>query len=154
HLDPETAQIHAVSDPLPTILEGIPLDVRQISLKTGRPDFMLNPTSCDPFSITGLVTSDQNQGASVASPFQVGGCADLAYKPKLSIRLKGATKRTGHPALTAVVNFKAGQANARWAQVTLPRSEFLDQAHIGTVCTRVQFAADQCPAASVYGRAK
>jgi hypothetical protein len=35
--------------------------------------------------------------------------------------------------------------------VALPHSEFLDQGHIGTVCTRVQFAANACPAASIYG---
>jgi uncharacterized repeat protein (TIGR01451 family) len=154
HLDPETAQIRAESDPLPAILEGIPLDIRQISLKMGRPDFTLNPTSCDPAAINAVVTSVLAQSAALTSPFQVGGCADLAFKPKLSISLEGQTKRTGHPALTAVATFKAGQANTKRVQVTLPRSEFLDQAHIGTVCTRVQFAADQCPAASVYGKAK
>jgi hypothetical protein len=152
-LNPETAVIHAVSDPLPTILEGIPLDVRQVSLKMAKPEFTLNPTNCDPMSIASTLTSAQGQSAALTSPFQVGGCNSLAFKPKLSIRLKGQTKRTGHPALTAIATFTKGQANTKLAQVTLPRSEFLDQAHIGTVCTRVQFAADQCPAASVYGEA-
>jgi hypothetical protein len=154
YLDPETAQIHAVSDPLPQILEGIPLDVRSVSLKMGRPSFTLNPTSCDPMQIKGTITSPFGQALGVSSPFQVGGCNELAFKPKLQISLKGQTKRTGHPALIAVASFRAGDANTRFAQVTLPRSEFLDQAHIGTVCTRVQFAANQCPAASVYGEAE
>jgi hypothetical protein len=154
HLDPETAVIHATSDPLPQILEGIPLDVRTISLTMGRPDFTLNPTSCDPMQVTGLVTSAFGNALGVSNPFQVGGCNELGFKPKLAIRLKGQTKRTGHPALTAVASFRAGDANTKFAQVTLPRSEFLDQAHIGTVCTRVQFKASQCPAASVYGEAE
>jgi hypothetical protein len=153
HLDPETAVIHAVSDPLPQILDGIPLDVRSVSLEMGKPDFTLNPTNCDPMSIKGTLTSALGQSAALSSPFQVGGCDALAFKPKLAIRLKGATKRTGHPALTAVADFTKGQANTKRVEVTLPRSEFLDQAHIGTVCTRVQFAANQCPAASVYGEA-
>jgi hypothetical protein len=153
-VNPETAQIHAVSDPLPQILEGIPLDIRSISLEAGRPSFTLNPTSCDPMQVHGTLTSSLGQSAGVANPFQVGGCNALAFKPKLAIRLKGQTKRTGHPALTAVASFRAGDANTRFAQVTLPRSEFLDQAHIGTVCTRVQFNANQCPAASVYGEAE
>jgi hypothetical protein len=152
-LDPETAVVKATSDPLPQILEGIPLDVRSISLRMDKPDFTLNPTSCNPASIDASVLSALGASASLSSPFQVGGCSELAFKPKIAIRLKGATKRTGHPALTATASFKAGQANTRFVQVTLPRSEFLDQAHIGTVCTRVQFAADQCPAASVYGKA-
>jgi hypothetical protein len=154
YLNPETAQIHAVSDPLPQILDGIPLDVRQVALKMGRPEFTLNPTSCDPMSISGTLTSALGQSAALTSPFQVGGCNALAFKPKLAIRLKGATKRTGHPALTAVATFSKGQANTKRVAVTLPRSEFLDQGHIGTVCTRVQFAANQCPKASVYGKAR
>ena len=38
--------------------------------------------------------------------------------------------------------------------VTLPPSELIDQAHIKTICTRVQLAANECPAGSVYGHAK
>ena len=54
---------------------------------------------------------------------------------------------------------RPGEANIGAAQVTLPHSEFLEQAHIGTVCTRAQFKegttpGEKCPAASVYGYAK
>ena len=92
--------------------------------------------------------------AALASPFQVGACNALGFKPKLAIKLKGGTKRNQNPALTAVLTYPKGSyANIASAQVTLPHSEFLDNAHIGTVCTRVQFAAHACPAASVYGNA-
>jgi hypothetical protein len=68
--------------------------------------------------------------------------------------LRGGTARTKHPALTATLTFPDGSgANIAQASVALPHSEFLDQSHIGTVCTRVQFAAHTCPAASVYGTA-
>ncbi len=152
-VDPKTAQIHAVSDPLPTILEGVPLDVRQISMHMGRPQFTLNPTSCDPMQIAGIVTSALGQNASLFSPFQVGGCSQLPFKPKLSLRLKGGTKRADHPKLVATLRAKPGEANIAKAQVKLPRSAFLDQAHIRTICTRVQFAADSCPKGSIYGKA-
>jgi hypothetical protein len=153
-IDPETAQVRAVSDPLPQILEGIPLDLRSVEVKLDRPDFTLNPTSCDPMSVSGTATSAFGQGAALSSPFQVGGCSALGLKPKLAIRLVGQTKRTGHPALTATLSYPRGAyANLASIQVALPHSEFLDQGHIGTVCTRVQFAANQCPAASVYGSA-
>ncbi|HWO16513.1 MAG TPA: hypothetical protein VNM89_07355, partial [Solirubrobacterales bacterium] len=33
------------------------------------------------------------------------------------------------------------------------RSEFLENAHINTVCTRADFAASNCPAGAIYGRA-
>jgi hypothetical protein len=154
-IDPETAKVTAVSDPFPRILDGIPLDIRQVSIELAKPDFTLNPTSCDPMSVSGALTSVTGANAALSSPFQVGGCDALGFKPKLALKLKGATKRTGHPAITATLTYpKTGPyANIKRAEVTLPRSEFLDQAHIGTVCTRVQFAADQCPAASIYGKA-
>ncbi len=154
-VDPETARIHAVSDPLPSIIQGIPLDIRSIAVKLGRPSFTLNPTSCDPMAITGSAPTLTGQVASLTSPFQVGGCSALKFAPKLAISLKGGTKRHRFPALKAVLTYPKGNyANIASAQVTLPHGEFLEQAHIGTVCTRVQFAADSCPKASIYGKAK
>jgi hypothetical protein len=153
-VDPETARIRAVSDPLPTILQGIPLDVRSIDLRVDRPDFTLNPTSCEPFAFSGQALSVLDQAAALNSRFQVGGCRDLPFKPKLSLRMKGGTKRADHPQLTATLKMPPGGANIAKASVALPRSVFLDQANIRTVCTRVQFAADACPKGSVYGKAK
>lgn len=154
-VNPASAQIHAVSDRMPTILKGIPLNLRSISLKMDRPDFTLNPTSCDPMSVTGSAVSIFDQAAALSSPFQVGDCARLGFKPKLALKLKGGTKRGDNPALTATVTYPKGTyANIASASVALPRSAFLDQSHIGTVCTRVQYAADTCPAKSVYGFAR
>lgn len=156
YVDPETTQIHAVSDPLPAIIAGVPLDLRSIALKLGRPQFTLNPTSCLPASVLGSLNSTLDQTASLSDPFQVGGCGSLKFAPKLSISLKGPTKRGRFPALKAVLNYPQGPsyANTAKAQVTLPHGEFIEQAHFKTICTRVQFAANACPAGSIYGRAK
>jgi hypothetical protein len=153
YVDPETARIRAVSDPIPQILEGIPLDVRSIALRMDRPDFTLNPTSCDPMALSGSASSPFGSVTSLSSSFQVGGCQTLPFKPKLVLRLKGGTTRSAHPALSAVLTARPGEANIARTVVALPHSEFLDQGHIRTVCTRVQFAAEQCPARSVYGKA-
>lgn len=152
-VDPDTAQVTAVSDPIPTILQGIPLDVRSVEVSLDRPGFTLNPTSCRPMSVGGEAISLGGQVARLDDRFQVGGCRGLSFAPKLAIRVFGRTTRGGHPRLRATLTMRPGSANVRRAQVALPHSEFLDQAHIGTVCTRVQFAADACPKASVYGRA-
>jgi len=156
YVDPETAQGRAVSDPLPSILQGIPLDIRSVAIKLERPGgFTLNPTSCDPMSVTGSAAMLTGQSAALTSPFQVGGCSALKFKPSLKISLKGGTKRHRFPALKAVLSYpKGANANIASAQVTLPHGEFLEQGHIGTVCTRVQFAANACPKASIYGKAK
>ena len=156
YVNPQTTQIHAVSDPLPTILEGIPLDLRSIAVKLGKPGFTLNPTSCDPTAITGSAMALTGQSAGLTSPFQVGGCSSLKFKPKLKISLKGGTKRNRYPALKAVLTYPKGgaYANIASAQVTLPHSAFLEQSHIGSVCTRPQLASQTCPKASIYGRAR
>jgi hypothetical protein len=150
------ARIHAVADPLPTIREGIPLDVRSIELKLDRPSFTLNPTSCEAMAIEGQASTQAGQNQSLNNRFQVGECGRLAFKPKLKISLKGQTKRTGHPALKAVVTYPKGgaYANIARAQVNLPHSEFLDQGNIGKACTKVLLAQQACPAKSIYGKVK
>lgn len=153
-IDPRTAQVTAVSDPLPQILEGIPLRLRSVLINLNRHAFTLNPTNCNPFTVNGLLTGDQGTTASRSAHFQVANCANLGFEPKLRLALRGATKRTGNPALKATLTQPGGQSNIRRSVVALPSSEFLDQSHLGNVCTRVQFAADQCPARSVYGRAR
>jgi hypothetical protein len=155
----ETAQITAKSDPLPQYLKGVQLRIRDVRINLDRSDFMINPTSCEAKSVD--LTIDGNSGA-VAKPsnrFQVGGCRDLSFEPNLKLRVFGRTKRNAKPRLRAELTTKPGEANISTAQVNLPHSEFLEQNHIKTVCTRVQFAAGDgngsaCPKGSIYGRAK
>jgi hypothetical protein len=153
-IDPKTTQITAVSDPLPTILEGIPLDIRSIGVKLDRPGFTLNPTSCNPTSFLGQLTSTLGQAASISNRFQVGNCGALGFKPGVHLQLHGKTRRGAYQRLIATVTPRAGDANIARAAVTLPHSEFLAQEHIRTVCTRVQFAARACPPGSIYGHAE
>jgi hypothetical protein len=152
-IDSKTAQITAVSDPIPQMLQGIPTEVRSVDVIIDRPEFTLTGTSCDPASIEGLLTSTLGQSAPLSVRYQLSDCTRLPFKPKLALRLRGSTGRAGNPALTAVLTPRPGDANIASASVALPPSEFLDNSHIGTVCTRVQFAADQCPSNSIYGEA-
>jgi hypothetical protein len=151
---PETAQVSVDSDPLPQFLEGIPVTYRTVHVDVNRPNFTLNPTSCARMQVEGTASSVSGGRAALASPFQVGGCSSLAFKPKLRLRLKGGTARSGHPVLRATLTMPEGGANIARTSVALPHSEFLDQNHIKTICTRVQFAAATCPAGSVYGHAR
>ncbi len=155
-VDPETAQITAVSDPLPTILEGILLDVRDIRINVDRPNFTLAPTNCEPMSVSARVTGELGATATATAPFQVGGCEKLKFKPDLKLRVHGKTRRGAYQRLAATLTYPkgTGYANIASAALTFPRSIFLAQEHIRTICTRVQFAADQCPKGSIYGKAK
>ncbi len=168
-VDRETAEVFidaTGSDPIPHIIKGIPVHLRDIRAATDRPKFVFNPTSCERTSTASTLlgsgldfgSTHDDRPVTVSTPFQAADCAALEFKPKLDLRLKGGTKRGDHPAFKAVLKMnggpEGGEANIARARVTLPKSAFLENAHIKTICTRVQFRADQCPAGSVYGFAR
>jgi hypothetical protein len=175
-VNPETGEVFldsTGSDPIPHIIKGVTLHVRDIRAYTDRPSFTFNPTSCEPTSTSATVlgsgldfvsAADDNPFVST-SPFQAADCAALPFKPKLTVKLKGATRRAGNPALFAHLEMAgmgpagANEAGLAYSRVALPKTLFLDNAHIGTVCTRVQFKAgavegEKCPAGSIIGSAQ
>jgi hypothetical protein len=163
NVNPETAQINAVSDPIPNVFGGVKLDIRTIDVNVDRSQFMLNPTNCAKGqATTGTLNGGGGNPASsgswssyaVSSAFQALACNKLAFKPKLHVRIQGPTKRDGNPQLRAILETGKGNANVARTALNLPHAYFLDQSHIRTVCTRVQLAAKQCPNGSVYGHAE
>jgi len=153
-INPQTAQVTAESDSIPQILKGIPLLVRDVRVDIDRPGFIRNPTNCEPMAVSGQVTGGSGAVANVASRYQVGDCDKLGFQPSLKLRLQGGTKRDKYQKLTATLTARPGDANIAFTSVRFPRSIFLAQEHIRTVCTRVQFALDSCPPGSVYGYAE
>ncbi len=160
-LNPETGQA-STSAEIPDVFGGVKLDIRSIQVNLNRKEFTLNGTNCEKSATAGTVQGgggDPTNPAAwssvdVSDPFQGQGCQGLAFKPGLKLRLFGQTRRAQHPKLKATLTPKAGQANTKLASVALPHSIFLDQSSLGTVCTRPQFAAEQCPKKSVYGYAR
>jgi len=164
-LNPVTAEVEvdgAASDPIPHILKGIVLKVRDIRVRVDRPEFIINPTSCDPSSAKATLFGGfldvfspvDDVPADLSTRYQAANCLNLGFKPKLKFNLRGGSKRGDHPGLKALLRARPGDANIGGVRVTLPRSAFLDQAHIRTICTRVQYAAKDCPKGSIYGHAK
>jgi hypothetical protein len=156
YVNEETGQITVKSDPIPTILDGVPLDVRSVAVSVSKNQFTLNPTSCEASSLTAEAISTTGQVAHLQNRFQVGGCRGLEFHPQVQLQLKGQTKRAGHPKLKAVVSFphKVEEANATSIQVGLPHALFLDQGNLNKVCTRPELASHSCPSTSVYGHVK
>lgn len=161
-VDPRTAQVNAVSDPIPHVYGGALLDIRSVAVRLDRPRFSLNPTNCAPMSVDanlrggGANPLDPAAFGSFAAtvPFQVADCDRLGFKPKLYMRLFGGTRRAKSPKLRAILVARKGDANIGRAAVTLPKALILEQASLANVCTRVQFAARDCPKDSIYGYAQ
>jgi hypothetical protein len=165
HVDPQSAQVSidsAGSDPIPHIIDGIPIHLRDIRVYISRPEFTLNPTDCEPFTVSsqlngsgaGFSDPADDVSATATSLYQVSNCGALRFKPRLSLKLRGGTRRGDYPSLRAELRPRPGDANIAGAAVALPPSEFLAQEHIGTICTRPQYAREVCPAESVYGTAR
>ena len=170
-INPETAEVFidaTGSDPIPHIIRGVPVHLRDIRGYVDRPDFVLNPTDCTPTSTASTVlgsgldfsSAADNNPFTATSPFQAADCAALPFKPQLGLRLIGGTKRGAFPAFKAHLQMNGiGEAGIAQAQVTLPKSAFVEQAHFKTICTRVQFKegngnGSSCPPGSIYGKAK
>ncbi len=153
-VDPLTGQVTTVSNPLPQILEGVPLRTRFIRVVLDRPDFVRNPTNCEPLAVTAQLSGDEGAVANAHDHYQVASCASLPFAPKLSLKLTGGVNRLGHPAIYSVFSTQPGEANPRRIAVTLSSNELLDQGHLGSVCTRPAFAAGTCPPSSEIGHAE
>jgi hypothetical protein len=164
-IDPQTAQasIDATgTDPIPHIIDGIPIHLRDIRAYIDRPGFTLNPTSCEPFKVAsalngaGLRYADRSDDtlAVATAPFQAFDCGSLGFRPRIDPRMRGGTKRGDYPSLRVTVRPRPGDANIASSQVRLPPSIFLDQSRIRTICTRTQFAAGRCPPGSAYGHVR
>jgi len=164
-VDPQSAQVSldsAGSDPIPHIIDGIPIHLRDIRIYISRAHLTLNPTSCEPATLSSTLngsgqsfgTAADDSTALAPSPYQAFGCGSLPFSPRLSLRLRGGTHRGRFPSLRAELRPKAADANIAKAKVTLPASEFLEQGHIKTICTLPQFAREACPEDSIYGSAE
>lgn len=164
-VDPHDAHVSiesAGSDPIPHIINGIPIHLRDVRVYIDRPQTTLNPTSCAPFTLSSTLRGSgerfgdpaDDTTATASTLFQAFNCETLGFKPKVSLRLRGKTKRSDNPSLRVEVKPTPGDANISFASVALPSSIFLDQSHIHTICTRPQFNREACPAGSRYGHAR
>jgi hypothetical protein len=163
-VDPHTAQLTVTSDPLPTILQGIPLDLRTIDVTIDRPNFTFNPTGCRPSAVGANVTSTQGAQAALSSRFQVGECRALAFHPAFAVSTSGHTSKAGGASLHVHVATKEGpsagsfairEANIAKVEVALPAVLPSRLTTLQKACTEAQFASDLagCPVGSFVGTA-
>lgn len=159
-VDPHTAALTIDTDPLPTILQGIPLDLRTINVSIDRSDFIFNPTNCDPQAITGSLTGGQGLLEPVSSRFQVTNCAGLGFKPAFKATTNGKTSRANGASLNATLSFPKGsfghQANIARVKVSLPKALPSRLQTLQKACPAEVFDANPagCPRASRVGTAR
>ena len=170
-----------VSDPLPTILDGIPLQLQHINVTVNRPGFTFNPTSCEPMSVTGAVMSSEGKTATVSSPFQVANCASLPFKPGFTAATEGKTSKADGASLKVKLTFPSangsnassatgsssgsnasgatgptGEANIKSVKVELPKALPSRLTTLQKACIASTFESNpaNCPPQSIVGHAK
>jgi hypothetical protein len=161
-VDPSTAALTVTTDTdgpykIPTIIDGIPLEIKHINVNINRSNFTFNPTNCSPLAITGALQSAEGSSSSLAVPFQVTNCAVLAFKPKLTASASGQTSRVNGASFKVKLSYPAGpyDANISRVKVELPKQLPSRLTTLQKACTAATFEANpaNCPAASIIGHA-
>jgi hypothetical protein len=163
-VDPITAALTVTIDEkgpykIPTILDGIPLQIRHINFTTTRPSFTFNPTDCDAMSVTGSMSSTEGTTVPLSVPFQVTNCAVLGFKPGFKVSTAGKTSRTKGASLSVKLTYPkaafGSQANIKSVKVDLPKQLPSRLTTLQKACTAAQFQTNPagCPADSMVGHA-
>jgi uncharacterized repeat protein (TIGR01451 family) len=163
-VNPITTQLTITTDPLPSIIDGIPADLRAINAVIDRPEFMFNPTSCEPQSFSGTATSAEGASAPISSHFQMGSCRSLTFKPNFKVSTQGKTSRKDGASLDAKIVYPTGkleanqasqQANISYVRVELPKQLPARLSTLKLACLAATFEANpaSCPAESEVGEA-
>jgi len=170
NINPTTAQVEVSasgSDPIPHIIKGIVVHVREIHVYMNRSNFILNPTNCAPLQISNTIdgagadfTNPADQvPVTVTTPFEAADCSSLAFKPNFSVSTSGKTSKALGASLTAKLTVPAAlgtQSNIKEVKVDLPKQLPSRLTTLQKACTAAQFNSNPagCPAASNIGYAK
>ena len=154
-IDPHTAQITVVSDPLPTILEGIPLQIRTVHVTINRPNFVFNPTNCNRLATTATFTSTRGATSTASVPFYASGCASLPFGPTLTATTEAHTSRPTGASLTITLTSHPGEANIAKTDLQIPSQLPARLTTLQKACLVVVFQANpaSCPPGSIIGTA-
>ncbi|HEY5342095.1 MAG TPA: hypothetical protein VIJ66_00330 [Solirubrobacteraceae bacterium] len=164
-VDPHTAALTITTDSegpykIPTIIDGIPLQIKHVNVVVNRPGFTFNPTNCTPMQVTGRINSAEGASAPVSVPFQVTNCAALKFAPKFAVSTSGKTSRAKGASLNVKLTYPnapfGSQANIARVKVDLPKQLPSRLTTLQKACTAAQFELNpaNCPKASFIGHAK
>jgi hypothetical protein len=164
-VDQHTAALTITTDntgpyKIPTIIQGIPLEIQHVNVIISREHFTFNPTNCNPMAITGSLASTEGASSALSVPFQVTNCARLAFAPKFAVSTSGKTSRAKGASLSVKLTYPnapfGSQANISKVKVDLPKQLPSRLTTLQKACTAAQFNTNPagCPAASVVGHAK
>jgi hypothetical protein len=154
-INPETAAVSIASDPLPQVLDGVPLRLRKIHVQITRGEFERNPTNCAEQQISASLTSTTAQEATVPARFEVGACGALSFGPSFSASTQAKTSRQNGASLTVKIAQSPGEASIKQTLLQLPGALPSRLTTLQHACTEAQFHREPkgCPPQSFVGNA-
>ena len=146
-VNPTTAALTITSDPLPQSADGVPLRLKTVNITIDRPDFMINPTSCEAQAVAGTITGSSPGGGgtsvAVSNPFAPTGCRSLPFVPTVSAFTRAKTSKADGASLTVKLAYPAGvQADLRSIALELPKALPVQLKTLKQACAEAQFDAD------------
>ncbi len=165
-VNPETAGLTIISDPpgspdaIPTMIEGIPLEIQHVNVTTTRSAFQFNPTNCSKMQAVGNLFSAEGGSDTITAPFQVTNCAALKFQPKFSVSTSGKTSRANGASLSVKLTYpkvpQGTEADIKQVKVELPKALPSRLTTLQKACKQAQFRSNPagCPAASIIGHVK
>ena len=146
-VDPHTAALTVSTDPIPHILQGIPLQIKHVNVTIDREGFTFNPTNCSKFAIKGNIASTEGASSEVEDPFQITNCAALRFAPKFAVSTAGQTSKANGASLHVALTYPNGPfgtyANIAKVKVSLPKQLPSRLTTLQKACTAATFETDQ-----------
>ena len=163
-VDPVTAELTITSDnegpyKIPTVLDGIPLEIKHVNVTINRPGFTFNPTNCSPMNIGASLDSTEGASDALSVAFQATNCARLSFKPQFGVSTSAKTSRKDGADLHVKLVYPklpfGSQANIASVKVDLPRQLPSRLTTLQKACVDTVFDANPgaCPADSRVGTA-
>jgi hypothetical protein len=153
YVNQTTGQVTAAGY-LPSIVYGgVPTRLRQVSISINRQGFLTNPTNCGTLATVSTVTGSLGASVSLSTPFQVGNCSALAFKPTFKAATLAKTSKKYGASLETTINQPAGEANIKSVTVQLPKQLPSRLTTLQKACPEATFKANPytCPSGSFVG---
>ena len=141
---------------LPTIVKGVPIRLRSLSVNVTKQGFLYNPTHCSGLETESALTSTFGTVQSgLKSQLTVEGCSGLAFKPAFAASTSAKASKAGGASLTTTITQPAGQANIKSVLVQLPKQLPSRLTTLNKACLLKTFEANpfSCNKESMVGTA-
>jgi hypothetical protein len=155
-VEPLTGRV-IVASTLPTIVKGIPVRMKSMSVAINHPGFLINPTNCSLLAIESRLGSTLGATQLVSSPFQATACNTLSFKPKFGASTNAFTSRANGASFAVSIGYPTGlQANIKSVMVRLPKQLPSRLDTLKKACPEAIFYSAnpyKCPSGSYVGGA-